>query len=403
MENYVVQTNEKKERQLFFESGVYDDGFEVLKDYLNSNYASCKVCFISCSQDYLLYKAFVEKLSVQGIYILSDDVATNNNLLEVQNVCADCDLLVCLDYSSVNYCKKMQTKLKINCFYFFASVPPIDVFLPFFHEFDGKQYSLVACNSVKSYIINYTDAKSTSRQGLIPCFCSLIAYYCAFLDCYINSYLFSKKLDETFSSRFERFSNLLSNALNQIRFMPSNFVDNLYALTLDFVDFALEENITNLPSMCLSSVYIYLTKQKVSTQEVAMFASQIFVHLYSDFFAKFKHFSNTGVNIQKKQEMYKKYLKSDYFVDEGRKEKEQTSYLLMRFSKKLQQKCASFCTLVDKFVDKLLDLYEDSGYSLYKNFDKDKILLALYFVPDLIKDKSLLHILCDYGILDSIV
>ena len=99
-----MQEQAKQIKNVSFTSGFYSNGFEALKEFLHNNYFGCKVCFVTCGQDFLLFKAFMQSVSTKNVYLLSDDKATNNNFLEVQSVCADCELIVCLDYKSVNFC-----------------------------------------------------------------------------------------------------------------------------------------------------------------------------------------------------------------------------------------------------------------------------------------------------------
>ena len=77
-------------------------------------------------------------------------------------------------------------------------------------------------------------------------------------------------------------------------------------------------------------------------------------------------------------------------------------YILARFGEKLHKKCTSFACIVDKLIDNALNLYVDCGYSLYKTFDRQQTLNAIYFTPYFILNKSLLKVISNYGIFDNI-
>ena len=396
--------NEEEKIKTTFSSGVYDDGFEALSCYLQ-NYASTKVCFLLAGINYLLYKPFIEKLNCKSVLLLSDDNATNSNLTEVSSVCFDCSLIVCMDYISVNFCKKLQQKLKINCFYFFQNVPPVDAFLPYYYEFNGKEYKQVACKGATNYIICYTLPKNMDRKSIIPCVCSIISYYFCFIDLYINSHIFGVKLSANYSQTFALCTKKLSSILKNFRFMPNDFIDELYALVLQFYNFIMQENLQTT-SYCFASVYQYLKGfYGANFYEVGMLATQIFVHLYKDFFlTQVKTNDCLGVSVQKKQLMHAKFFNNRNFNADAicLEDREEMDYILARFGEKLHKKCTSFACIVDKLIDNALNLYADCGYSLYKTFDRQQTLNAIYFTPDFILNKSLLKVISNYGIFDNI-
>lgn len=394
---------EKQNGKNFFESGIYDDGFGALKQYL-SDYVGCKVCFLQSCENYLSNKSFVEECGVQAFFLLSDDSATMRNFLEVSKVCGDCTLIVCMDISSINYAKMLNVRLKINCFYFFAYLPPVDAFFPYYLVFDGNQYLKKPCNAVKNYIVCYSGGVVQDKSVLIPCVSSLLCAFCSFLDIQINNHIFGTSLPANYKDNFIYFTKTLFYLFKQIHDMKEDFLDVMHALSLDFANFFNSQNISLQP-YCFASIYQYLQSGKKSNfYESGMIASQIIVHLYQDFFNKYNVQNSFKFSVHKKKQMHAKFFNDcSYNVQlKSLQEYDIIIYLINRFKKKLGKKCSSFASIVDRLVNYALDLYADCGYSLYKNFDKQKTLQALYFTPDFTLDKTLLNVINDYGIFDNI-
>ena len=104
------------------------------------------------------------------------------------------------------------------------------------------------------------------------------------------------------------------HGLSDDRVMPNDFIDELYALVLQFYNFIMQENLQTT-SYCFASVYQYLKGfYGANFYEVGMLATQIFVHLYKDFFStQVKTNDCLGVSVQKKQLMHAKFFNNRNF------------------------------------------------------------------------------------------
>ena len=406
--SYNQNTEEKQSETTFksvaFESGLYEEPFEALRDYLKC-FMNCKVCFICSCNNFLTFKEFCDSLYLKAVYVFSDDEQTIKNFDEVIDVANQVDIIVCLDAQSVNYSKKLSMALKVACQYFFLYMPPIDVFLPYYDEFNGEDIVRCFCSPIKNYIIAYTLPEQTDRQSLITCFASILSYYTIFLEVYVNAHLFKQKLDDSFLCKFDFYTNKIDQLLHEIYFMPADYLDKLYAFCLDFSAFIeCFKDVFN-KEKTFALLYKYLTpKTKLTEFELSCFSAQIFSHIYLDFFKNNQNFSYNYCSLEKKEAMYAKYFASCtcYAQNCHIQKEDEVVYLINRFSSKLYNKCKTFVNMFDKFIDASLDLYADSGYALIKELNKKAIVRTIYFVPDFCANKSLLKVIQDYGILDSI-
>lgn len=385
------------------ESGLYENGEEKLREYINENYCGCKVCYVCESLNYVKFSNLTKGFDSESIFLLSDDDATKKYLDNVKNVIENSSLIVCLDNDSVDFAKYVSEVCQEYCLFYFEKMPTLDCFLPV-RKSERCELSLVNCNPIKHYIICYHSPNELNREDLIDSIFSCFAYLCNFLEEVLNTILFRKRLSEKFKNDFLSILQKLNEFLHQIYFMPEDFLDNYLIFLEEFASILIEQEMEfETKENIFANVFNYLCRKKdLSMSEVRIVGAQAFCRIYYQFFNSLDEIQLNYFDIQKKLELLDQYFQGvEYELDNYvQMDMEEVVYLLSKHKDKISKKVHSYVKMLEQMLDRALDLYDDSGYLFSKKLNQEMALKAIYFTPDFLKGESLLKIIRDFGVLD---